>query len=119
MIKGLKHLPPKDRLEKCGFLMFLLTDIGFVFSGVRSTQVTEDANKEKGQLVGGAGEYRGPKEEHAETTAENPVHCKEDGTRVPLVASQSHRTVPEGWEKMIKQRQTGKTAGKFDICFIR
>ncbi|KAJ6668302.1 hypothetical protein lerEdw1_015679 [Lerista edwardsae] len=90
----------------------------FVFSGVRSTQVTEDANKEKGQLVGAEGEYLGPKEEHAETTAENPVHCKEDGTRVPLVTSQFQRTVPEGWERTIKQRQTGKTAGKFDICFI-
>ncbi|XP_072276594.1 methyl-CpG-binding domain protein 4 [Pyxicephalus adspersus] len=27
-------------------------------------------------------------------------------------------TLPEGWKKIIKQRQTGKTAGKFDLIFI-
>ncbi|XP_066473249.1 methyl-CpG-binding domain protein 4 isoform X2 [Tiliqua scincoides] len=85
-------------------------------SDLRNTQVTESINKEGGQLVAAAGECLGPKKDHAETTAENSVWCKEDGTYVSLVAS--HRSAPEGWEKMIKQRQTGKTAGKYDICFI-
>lgn len=84
-----------------------------------------DVNIEDGQytaLVAAPGEClgskEGPKEDRAETIVENPVQCKEDGPSVSLVASQPHRSVPEGWEKIIKQRQTGKTAGKYDICFI-
>ncbi|XP_054833844.1 methyl-CpG-binding domain protein 4 isoform X2 [Eublepharis macularius] len=77
--------------------------------------MTKDVNKEQGQLLTVAGEYVGLKKEDTESLAESPVPCKEDGVTISLADS---KAIPEGWEKIIKQRKTGKTAGKYDICFI-
>ncbi|XP_060095625.1 methyl-CpG-binding domain protein 4 isoform X2 [Heteronotia binoei] len=82
-----------------------------------TTQMTKDVNKEKSQLLTAAGECAAPKED-TESLAESPVLCKVDGATVSLADFLSPKAVPEGWEKIIKQRQRGKTKGKFDIYFI-
>nr|XP_056708693.1 methyl-CpG-binding domain protein 4 [Euleptes europaea] len=83
-----------------------------------TTQMTKDVNEEKCQLLSAAGECVGPEEEETESLAGSPVQCKEDGATVSLADSLCHKAVPEGWKKIIKQRQAGKTAGKYDIYFI-
>ncbi|KAL8212641.1 UNVERIFIED_CONTAM: hypothetical protein K2H54_054168 [Gekko kuhli] len=83
-----------------------------------TTQMTRDVNKEKGQLLTAAEECVAPKEEDSESLAESPVQCKEVGATISLADSLCHKAVPEGWEKIIKQRQKGKTKGKYDIFFI-
>lgn len=45
----------------------------------------------------------------------------------PIAASQfggteiteCHKSVPCGWERVVKQRVSGKTAGRYDVYFIR
>ncbi|XP_053149629.1 methyl-CpG-binding domain protein 4 isoform X2 [Hemicordylus capensis] len=81
-------------------------------------QLISDENKEKGQLTTAAESCFDLKKEGIATIAENPIQHKEDGSIVPLGASLSHKAVPKGWEKIIKQRRSGKTVGKFDIYFM-
>ncbi|XP_015280756.1 PREDICTED: methyl-CpG-binding domain protein 4 [Gekko japonicus] len=83
-----------------------------------TTQMTRDGNKEKGQLLTAAGDCVAPEEEDTESLTESPVQCKEVGAIISLADSLCHKAVPEGWEKIIKQRQRGKTKGKYDIYFI-
>ncbi|XP_048343932.1 methyl-CpG-binding domain protein 4 isoform X3 [Sphaerodactylus townsendi] len=85
---------------------------------ISTTQTTKDVNKDKGQLLTAAEEYVGPNEEHSENLAKSPVQCKEDGATISLADSLGRKGVPEGWGKIIKQRQAGKTAGRYDIYFI-
>ncbi|XP_077181416.1 methyl-CpG-binding domain protein 4 isoform X2 [Paroedura picta] len=83
-----------------------------------TTQMTKDVNKEKGQLPTAAEECAASKEEDIESLDESPAQYKEDGTTVSLTDCHCHKAVPKGWEKIIKQRQRGKTKGKCDIYFI-
>lgn len=34
-------------------------------------------------------------------------------------ATEYHKSVPCGWERVVKQRLSGKTAGRYDVYFIR
>ncbi|XP_030063128.1 methyl-CpG-binding domain protein 4 isoform X2 [Microcaecilia unicolor] len=43
--------------------------------------------------------------------------CKE-GEAAEGQVSDSPATIPDGWSKIVKQRQSGRTAGKYDVCFI-
>uniref|UniRef100_A0A8D2KSW4 MBD domain-containing protein n=1 Tax=Varanus komodoensis TaxID=61221 RepID=A0A8D2KSW4_VARKO len=52
------------------------------------------------------------------TITGSPPQCIEQKTTTPLVLPFHHKAVLEGWKKVIKQRQTGKTAGRYDIYFI-
>lgn len=33
--------------------------------------------------------------------------------------TECHKSVPCGWERIVKQRLSGKTAGRYDVYFIR
>lgn len=33
--------------------------------------------------------------------------------------TECHKSVPCGWERVVKQRLSGKTAGRYDVYFIR
>lgn len=47
---------------------------------------------------------------------EEPLASAEfDGTAV----TECHKSVPCGWERLVKQRLSGKTAGRYDVYFIR
>nr|XP_060622243.1 methyl-CpG-binding domain protein 4 isoform X2 [Anolis sagrei ordinatus] len=82
-----------------------------VDSDISDEHVMEDINKEKGEATA---------QEHLETKKEETeiIQCKEDEPAESLSAHLYHKGVPEGWERIIKQRQTGKTAGKYDIYFV-
>lgn len=73
------------------------------------------ADKEKERHV--TGDTLGPKKD--ETIIKSPVQHKKNGATVPLLASLCRKAALEGWKKITKQRQTGKSAGKYDIHFIR
>ncbi|XP_061474475.1 methyl-CpG-binding domain protein 4 isoform X2 [Rhineura floridana] len=83
-----------------------------------SLRADEDAKKEREQLISGGGECVNSKEEETDTIIESPVQCEEAEATVCSVASPCHKAVPEGWEKIIKERQTGRTKGKYDIYFV-
>ncbi|XP_008115200.2 methyl-CpG-binding domain protein 4 isoform X1 [Anolis carolinensis] len=78
-------------------------------SDISNEHVTEDINKEKREATA----HLDPKKEETET-----IQGKEDEPAVSLSACLCHKGVPEGWERIIKQRQAGKTAGKYDIYFV-
>nr|XP_034962442.1 methyl-CpG-binding domain protein 4 isoform X1 [Zootoca vivipara] len=80
--------------------------------------MTEDANKEKGHLITAGGGCVDPKEEDTETITESLAWCKESEATVSFLAPLCHKAVPEGWERIIKQRQSGKTKGRYDIYFV-
>ncbi|XP_042306903.1 methyl-CpG-binding domain protein 4 [Sceloporus undulatus] len=71
--------------------------------------VAED-EEEKREL---AAEHLSPEKEEIET-----IQWKDDEAAASLSAPLCHKGVPEGWERIIKQRRTGKTAGKYDIYFV-
>ncbi|KAH0630202.1 hypothetical protein JD844_012929 [Phrynosoma platyrhinos] len=79
---------------------------------ISNEHVVED-KEEKTEFATQAAEHLDPKKEETETS-----QWKEDEATVSLSAPLCHKGVPDGWEKIIKQRQTGKTAGKYDIYFV-
>ncbi|XP_062979471.1 methyl-CpG-binding domain protein 4 isoform X2 [Elgaria multicarinata webbii] len=87
-------------------------------SDLRDTHMAEDANKQKAQLITTTRECFSPKEEEILSITGSLAQCKEEEATVPLVAPLYQKPVPEGWEKIIKQRQSGKTAGRYDIYFV-
>ncbi|XP_028575130.2 methyl-CpG-binding domain protein 4 isoform X4 [Podarcis muralis] len=87
-------------------------------SDIGNRHMTEDADKEKGHLITAGGECVDPKEEDTETITESLTWCKESEATVSFLAPLCRKAVPEGWERIIKQRQSGKTKGRYDIYFV-
>nr|XP_028575129.1 methyl-CpG-binding domain protein 4 isoform X3 [Podarcis muralis] len=87
-------------------------------SDIGNRHMTEDADKEKWYLITAGGECVDPKEEDTETITESLTWCKESEATVSFLAPLCRKAVPEGWERIIKQRQSGKTKGRYDIYFV-
>jgi methyl-CpG-binding domain protein 4 len=65
-------------------------------------------------------------EEGKQTVIKRSSECDplpQEPTAAPQCGStamtEGHRPVPCGWERVVKQRLSGKTAGRFDVYFIR
>ncbi|KAJ7316951.1 hypothetical protein JRQ81_003113 [Phrynocephalus forsythii] len=87
-----------------------------VGSDISNKHVMEDENKEKEQLATAAGE--GLQKKEIETLTESPNRCTQVEATSTSVSPLRLKALPEGWEKIMKKRQSGKTAGKYDIYFV-
>uniref|UniRef100_A0ABM5FJK6 Methyl-CpG-binding domain protein 4 n=1 Tax=Pogona vitticeps TaxID=103695 RepID=A0ABM5FJK6_9SAUR len=73
-------------------------------------------NKEKEQLTTAAEKCL--KKEETEAVAESLTHYKDIEATSSSSCHLCLKALPEGWEKIMKKRQTGKTAGKYDVYFV-
>ncbi|XP_063147704.1 methyl-CpG-binding domain protein 4 isoform X2 [Candoia aspera] len=89
----------------------------FEISDISDTYMTKDTSKEKELLTTVVEESFGPRKE-PEANVESPVKGNQQEAAVPLEFPVYHQALPEGWEKIIKQRRNGRTAGKYDVCFV-
>ncbi|KAM6473490.1 methyl-CpG-binding domain protein 4 isoform 1-T1 [Liasis olivaceus] len=80
--------------------------------------MAKDTSREKELLTSVVEESLVPGKEEPEANTGSPVKCNEQEAAVSLEFPVYHQALPEGWEKIVKQRQTGRTAGKYDVCFV-
>ncbi|XP_025019209.1 methyl-CpG-binding domain protein 4 isoform X2 [Python bivittatus] len=80
--------------------------------------MAKDTSREQELLATVIEESLVPGKQEPEANTGSPVKCNEQEAAVSSEFPVYHQALPEGWEKIVKQRQTGRTAGKYDVCFV-